>query len=80
MKSLLQAPGFSQDERGLLDAVIEHLDGADSASITELRGGAFVTLSASDEAAGTPTLCSTTWGPDPAWTRSSKGAFSRRST
>jgi len=52
MKDLVQAPGLSQDEGGLLDAVIEHLEGADSASITELRhGGCFVTLAASDQAA-----------------------------
>jgi hypothetical protein len=43
MKSLLQAPGFSQDERGLLDAVIHHLDGADSASIIELGNGSTAT-------------------------------------
>jgi hypothetical protein len=51
MTSLVQAPGFAQDEHGLLDAVINHPAGADSASITELRGGSFVTLAASDQAA-----------------------------
>lgn len=51
MKDLVQAPGLSQDEGGLLDTVIEHLEGADSASITELRHGGFVTLAASDQAA-----------------------------
>ena len=51
MKDLVQAPGLSQDEGGLLDTVIEHLEGADSASITELRRGGFATLAASDQAA-----------------------------
>jgi hypothetical protein len=51
MESLLRAPGFTQDEQGMLAAIIEHMDGADSASITELRNGVFLTLAASDEAA-----------------------------
>ena len=51
MELLLGAPGFTQDEHGMLAAIIEHLGGADSASITELRNGVFLTLAASDEAA-----------------------------
>ena len=51
MELLLGAPGFTQDEHGMLAAIIEHLGGADSASITELRNGVFLTLAASDQAA-----------------------------
>lgn len=51
MESLLRDPGFTQDEHGMLAAVIEHLEGADSASITELRNGVPLTLAASDQAA-----------------------------
>jgi hypothetical protein len=51
MESLLRSARFSQDEHGLLTAVTGHLDGADSASITELRGDTFITLAATDQAA-----------------------------
>ena len=51
MELLLGAPGFTQDEHGMLAATIKHLGGADSASITELRNGVFLTLAASDQAA-----------------------------
>src|SRR4051812_20206290 len=51
MESVVHAPRFAQDEQGLLAAVIEHLQGADSASISELRHGKFLTLAASDQAA-----------------------------
>jgi hypothetical protein len=47
MKSLVQAPEFAQDQQGLVDAVTQHVAGADCASITGLRAGAFVTLAAS---------------------------------
>ena len=67
MELLLGAPGFTQDEHGMLAAIIEHLGGADSASITELRNGVFLTLAASDQAAR-------------AWTPSRSGRCSRRST
>jgi hypothetical protein len=50
MESLLVPGGdFGQDEHGLLAAVVAHLDGADSASITELRHDAFSTLAATDQ-------------------------------
>ena len=48
---MVQSPEFSQDEQGLLAAVIDHLEGADSASISELRRGTFRTLVASDQGA-----------------------------
>jgi hypothetical protein len=51
MESLLRSTHFSQDEHGLLTAITGHLQGADSASITELRGDTFLTLAASDQAA-----------------------------
>src|SRR3954470_15828299 len=51
MESVVQSAGFGQDEQGLLAAIIGHLDGADSASISQLRRGTFLTLAASDQAA-----------------------------
>jgi len=51
MESVFQSAGFVQDQQGLLDAIIEHLEGADSASISELTHGTFLTLAASDQAA-----------------------------
>jgi hypothetical protein len=52
MESMVQAPHFAQDQQGLVDAVTAHVAGADCASITELRCGAFVvTLAASAQAA-----------------------------
>src|SRR5215207_8491369 len=51
MESVVQSAGFAQDQQGLLAAIIDHLDGADSASISELRHGTFLTLAASDQAA-----------------------------
>jgi hypothetical protein len=51
MESLLRSARFSQDERGLLTAVTDHLEGADSASITELHDNRFLTLAATDQAA-----------------------------
>ncbi len=51
MESLLRSARFTQDQHGLLAAVTGHLDGADSASITELRDQTFVTLAATDQAA-----------------------------
>jgi len=51
MESVVQSPEFSQDEQGLLAAIIDHLEGADSASISELRRGNFRTLAASDQGA-----------------------------
>ena len=51
MECLLRSARFSQDEQGLLTAITGHLDGADSASITELRGDTFLTLAATDQAA-----------------------------
>lgn len=51
MESVVQSAGFGQDEQGLLAAIIDHLEGADSASISELRRGTFLTLAASDQAA-----------------------------
>jgi hypothetical protein len=51
MEALVRTSGFAQDEQGLLEAVIKHLEGADAASITELSRGRFLTLAASDQSA-----------------------------
>lgn len=51
MESLLRSARFSQDQHGLLTAITGHLEGADAASITELRGDTFLTLAATDQAA-----------------------------
>ncbi len=51
MESLLRSARFAQDAKGLLAAVIGHLDGADSASISELRDNRFLTLAATDQGA-----------------------------
>lgn len=51
MKELVQGHGFTQDEQGLLQAVVEQIPGADSASIAERRDGALVTVAASDQVA-----------------------------
>ncbi len=51
MKALVRGQGFTQDEQGLLQAVVEQLPGADSASISERRDGAVITIAASDPAA-----------------------------